>query len=175
MTETKQITIESTRDRHGHGRACLLRWGAREWYATVADVRATAMDLFTCAAYADMIGVLLQAASPPALVLKLSQAMLAGRRPRYFGTPRTLYLLPAGSSARGEGCVLLSQHNRFGQGKADAFLGPDEARIMGRAWLETAEASESDTLFSSVLERAGWLSPEDLDALFGLLAEMRAE
>lgn len=40
--------------------------------------------------------------------------------------------------------------------------------------IEVAEASESDTLFSSVLERAGWMQETEMDALFGLLHDIRS-
>jgi hypothetical protein len=174
MTD-RVITIESTRDRHNHGHACLIRWGAQEWYAPVADVRTTAEDLFTCAAYADLIGELLRIGLPRPQIAQMTTAMLRDRKPRYFGTPRTLHVLPAGSSARQAGAVVLSRQNAFHKGRADAQVDPDEARTMGRAWFQVAEASEADTLFSSVLERAGWMQPAEMDALFGLLNDMRSD
>jgi hypothetical protein len=82
-------------------------------------------------------------------------------------------VLPGGSSARCAGAVVLSRQNAFHKGKAQAALEPDEARAMGRQWFEVAEASESDTLFSSVLERAGWMQETEMDALFGLLSDIR--
>lgn len=170
---TDSIWIESTRDRHKHGNACLIQWGPHQWYAPVEKVRATAEDLFTCAAYADLIGELIRIGLPGAKVSRLTTAMLKGRRPRYFGTPQTIYLLPGGSSARKAGAVALSRQNAFAQRGAEAMLQPDEAREMGRAWFQAAEASESDTLFSSVLERAGWMQEAEMDALFGLLHDIR--
>lgn len=174
MNAPDVILIESTRDRHKHGNACLIQWGARQWYAPVADVRATAEDLFTCAAYADLIGELIRADVPPAIVSRLTTAMLADRRPRYFGTPKTIYVLPGGSSVRKVGVVALSKQNAFHKGKALGALDPNEARAMGRQWFEAAEASESDTLFSSVLERAGWMQQAEMDSLFALLNDIRA-
>jgi hypothetical protein len=53
------------------------------------------------------------------------------------------------------------------------MLDPGEARAMGRQWFTVAEASESDTLFSTVLERAGWMQESEMDALFGLLNDIR--
>lgn len=167
------ILIESTRDRHKHGNACLITWGQHQWYAPVDAVRATAEDLFTCAAYADLIGELLRAGFGPAIVGRMTTAMLADRKPRFFGTPQTIYVLPAGSSARKAGAVVLSRRNAFHKGKAQGALDPGEARAMGRAWFQAAEASEADTLFSSVLERAGWMQEAEMDALFALLSDIR--
>lgn len=174
MTKLDVIFIESTRDRKGHGNACLIQWGPQQWYAPVADVRQTAEDLFACAAYADMIGELLRAGLDGGTVERMVTALLRDRKPRYFGTPRTLYVLPGGSSARKAGAVALSRQNAFRKGKAEAGLHPDEARAMGRRWFTVAEASESDTLFSSVLERAGWMQEAEMDALFGLLNDIRS-
>lgn len=169
------IFIESTRDRKGHGNACLIQWGAQQWYADVADVRQTAEDLFACAAYADMIGELLRAGLDGGTVKRMVTAvLLKDRKPRYFGSPRTLYVLPGGSSARKAGAVALSRQNAFHKGKAEAGLSPDEARTMGRQWFVAAEASEADTLFSAVLERAGWMREAEMDALFGLLNDIRS-
>jgi hypothetical protein len=167
------ITIESTRDRHKLGNACLIRWRAQEWYAPVADVRATAEDLFTCAAYADLIGELIRAGIPAHIITGLTTAMLKDRKPRHFGTAQTLYVLPGGSSARKAGGVGLSRRNAFHKGGAEGMLDPGEARAMGRQWFTVAEASESDTLFSTVLERAGWMQESEMDALFGLLNDIR--
>lgn len=169
------ITIESTRDRHKHGSACLITWGAQQWYAPVDRVRRTAEDLFTCAAYADLVGELFRAGLTADLITGLTTEMLRDRRPRYFGDPQTLYLLPGGSSKRKAGVVMLSRQNAFHKGKAEVGLNPDEARAMGRRWFAAAEASESDTLFSSVLERAGWMTETEMDALFGLLHDMRGD
>lgn len=173
MNTPDSIWIESTRDRDKLGSACLITWGAGQWYAPVDKVRRTAEDLFTCAAYADLIGELMRAGIPADIVTGLTTAMLADRRPRYFGDPETIYILPGGSSARKAGAVMLSRRNAFHKGGAQAGLDPDEARAMGRRWFQAAEASESDTLFSSVLERAGWMKPVEMDALFGLLNDIR--
>lgn len=174
MTTPDTIFIESTRDRHKQGNACLIQWGPQQWYASVDDVRRTAEDLFTCAAYADLIGELLRGGAEPATVGMLTTALLKDRKPRYFGTSKTIYVLPAGSSVRKAGAVVVSRQNAFHKGTAEGALDPDEAREMGRAWFQAAEASESDTLFSSVLERAGWMKETEMDALFGLLNDIRS-
>lgn len=174
MTEDGEaIYIESTRDPTGAGAACLLRWGVVEKYAPVADVRQTAEDLMTCAAYADLVGELLRVGLDGQLIVEMTQAMLHQRQPKFFGAMTTLFLLPAGSSARKQGMVLLARRDLFHQGKADACVTPDEARTMARYWLTAAEASEADTLFGAVLERSGWMQAAELDALFGLLKDIR--
>jgi len=175
MADDTVLTIESTRSVDDAPAACLLRWGAREWYASVPAVRQTAEDLFTCAAYADMIGELLRVGMDAQAVGGLTTAMLAGRKSRYFGSPDTLYVLPGGSSARKVGVVMLGRRNHhFHRGQADGVLDAAEAREMGRAWLTSAEASEADTLFGAVLARSQWMTASELDALFGLLSDIRA-
>lgn len=174
MADDTVLTIESTRSVDDAPPACLLRWGAREWYASVPAVRQTAEDLFTCAAYADTIGELLRIGMDAPTVGSMTTAMLAGRKPRYFGSPDTLYVLPGGSSARKVGVVMLGRRNHFHRGEADGVLDAMEAREMGRVWLTAAEASEADTLFGAVLARSRWMAPDELDALFGLLSDIRA-
>lgn len=164
------IWIESTRGRHDMGSACLIRWGAIEKYAPIVDVRQTAEDLFTCAAYADLIAELLRVGFEPELITSMMTALLGTRH--HFGTPTTLFMIPAGSTAHRVGVVSVALKNRFHQGEADKHLSPSEARTMGRAWLEAAEASEADDLFSSVL--AGWLDSVELDAVFSLLKDVRS-
>ena len=167
------IWIESARDRYAHGNACLIRWQGRERYASVGDVRATAEDLFSCAAYADVIGELIRLGMEGPLVTRFLQGIMRDRRPRFFGRPSTFFMLPGGSSARRVGAVAIGRRDLFHQGKADGQLSADEARAMGRQWLSAAEASEADTLFGAVLENAGWMVEAELDALFSLLNDIR--
>lgn len=167
------LTIESTRDRHDLGPACLLRWDELERYASVTDVRQTAEDLFTCAAYADLIAELLRVGLDTESLSGLTTAMLRHRQPRYFGTPATVFVLPAGSSTLRQGRVLLGRRNQFHQGDVDGVLSVDEARTMARAWLEAAEAAEADSLFGAVLERSGRMVAPELEALFTLVRDIR--
>lgn len=173
------IYIESTRNADSRSAAnpetaCLLRWREAEWYAPVAAIRQTAEDLCTCAAYADLIGELLQVGLEPEIMNQMVSGMLRHRRPRYFGGPDTVFMLPAGSSARKQGMVLLSKQNRFHRNVADGLVMPDAARAMARVWLAAAEASDADTLYSAVLVRSGWLSVTETDALFALVNDIRA-
>lgn len=166
--EDPSIWIVSTRDRQDLGPACQLTWGALEWYAAVADVQATAEDLFTVAAYAEMIGELLRAGIAGNAIERMVQAMMISTDRTYFGAKETITLTPAGSSQRGVGVVMLNR------GSMSGFVSPNEARTMGRAWLQAAEASEADTIFGQVLERSGWMGEMELDALFGLLKDIRS-
>jgi hypothetical protein len=167
------LSIFSTRDVENIGPACRLEWFGREWFAGLDDVRQTAEDLFSCAAYADLIGELMRIGLDSPSITGLMQSVIKDRRPAYFGTPTTAFLLPGGSSQRKMGTVLLGRRNLFHKGKADGWLTPDEAREMGRHWLEAAEGSVQDTLFDQVLRRAGWLGDAELEALFELLSDVR--
>lgn len=174
MTETDAIHIHSLRARNGAPAKCSVTWDGLDRFPSVEDVRQTAEDLFTCAAYADLIGKLLRMKLDGTVVTDLIQSMFLNRQPRYFGAPSTLFILPGGSSSRGCGVVLLAKLDQFHKGEADTSLSPDEARAMGREWLTAAEASEADTLFSTVIKRS-WHTPAgDVDALFDLIAEIRS-
>lgn len=167
MTRKDGIWIESLRDQHSLGNACQIIWEGREWLASVDAVRSTAEDLFTCAAYADLIGELIRLGINENHISGMVGSMLAGRDRSYFGHKNTLMLTPAGSTKRKVGVVVIRRGSLSGE------LSSEEARKMGRRWLTAAEASEADTLFSEVLRRAGWMVPEELDALFGLLHDIR--
>jgi hypothetical protein len=164
---TDSIWIESLRDQHGLGNACQISWANREWLADVEAVRTTAEDLFTCAAYADLIGELIRLGMGADHISGMLGSMLVGRDRRYFGDKSTLILTPGGSTAHKAGVVVVKRGSLVGE------LSPEEAQKMGRNWLATAEASEADTLFSEVLRRAGWMGGPELDALFGLLHDIR--
>lgn len=176
--ENTVIWISSTRDRHAFGPACHLVWEELEWYASVAEVRRTAMHLFIAAAYGDMIGEMLKLGLEPGLltglisgVLSNSDAVKALRdkhdRSPTLGGKHTVHVLPVGSSRHKTGGV------RVSRGQKTADLDTGEAVTMAGHWLTAAEASESDTLFGQVVERAGLLTEFDVDALFGLLTDIR--
>lgn len=139
------IWIESTRGPDDEP-VCLITFGTLKYYATVAEVRETAIDLVTCAAYAEMMMTLItRAGLDAATVSKFATDMLDSRDKRCFGTKNTMTLIPAGSSKRREALVLLKQ------GPYDGALSPDEARSMALGWLAAAEATESDQLVSEAL------------------------
>lgn len=167
------IWIESTRALKDQPAACLMRWDGVERYVPNEDVRQTAEDLMTCAAYADLIEQLLQIGLEPDYLGPLMTDIVSKRQPKYFGTPRSLFLLPGGSSERKKGVVMLGHRNLFHQGKSDGYVFPDKARSMARQWMTAAEAAESDTLFDKVLRRAGWLGDGELQAVFELLYDIR--
>lgn len=164
---TDSIWIYSTRDVHNDGPACRLTWGSREVFASVAAVRQTAEDLFTCAAYAELIGELIHLGLPGDKITPMVASMIGARDTPYLGHKETVQVLPASSSKRRCGVVLISKGSMRGE------LDPGEARAMGGVWLGAAEASEADTLFDRVLRRAGWLGDAELQAVFELLSDVR--
>jgi hypothetical protein len=174
------ISIYSTRDRYSFGPACQIVWQELEWYASVEEVRRTSLHLILCAAYGDMIGELLKLGLDAETVTRLasgvlstSPAVAASRRKHEagmatLGSKHTLLVMPTGSSARKAGGVRISRGGKV------LDMGTDDATRMAKHWLEAAEASDSDTLFSQVVERSGLLSEFDVDALFGLLHDIRS-
>lgn len=147
---------------------CELTWDALQWYAPVEDVRQTAIDLVTCAAYAEMMMQLVvpPLKLPPDVVSVFMSDLLhtTGRREE-FGAATTIRLMPAGSSKRREALVLLRR------GSQKAMVGAAEARGMATAWMSAAEATESDQLVAEAFratQKAG-----DLDQMFGYLRKLR--
>lgn len=147
---------------------CQVTWDGLDWYALVEDVRETAADLMTCAAYAEMMMTLIVRAGVPAnVVSQFTTDLLAGREKRFFGAKTTMELLPAGSSKRKQALVLLKHGSRDGE------LTPDEARTMALAWLAVAEATESDQLVSEALCATG-VPADTQERLFAYLRELRS-
>jgi hypothetical protein len=165
--DSESIWIESTRGPDDEP-VCLITFGPLQWYAPVEDVRETAIDLVTCAAYAEMMMTLIVRVNlSAAVVSQFATDLLSGRDKRYFGARTTMTLLPAGSSKRREALVLLKR------GSQDGALSPDEARAMALRWLAVAEATESDQLVSEALRATA--AGVDPDSLFGYLRELRKE
>lgn len=140
------IHIQSCRD--ADPPSCEISWGPLQFYAPVHDVRLTALDLVTCAAYAEMMMKLVGIGMPPDKVSAFTTDLLADSQRRMFGTATTVKLLPAGASKRREALVLVTR------GSMKGMLSPAEARDMSLAWLETAEASESDAMVLEALEES---------------------
>ena len=163
----ESIWIESTRGPDDEP-ACLITWSALQYYAPVDDVRETAIDLVTCAAYAEMMMTLIVEVNLPAnVVSQFTTDLLSGRDKRYFGAKTTMMLMPAGSSKRKEPLVLLNR------GSLKGAVSPDEARAMALRWLAVAEATESDQLVSEALRATGSTEYEQ-EKLFGYLRKLRA-
>lgn len=166
------IWITSTRDPDGEP-VCELSWGSQDWYAPVADVRQTALDLVTCAAYAEMMRELIITAKlPPPTVEAFTTSLLrgAGRR-QAFGTGTTMDLIPAGAKYKTTGqrqAVVLLEH-----GELDGMVTADEARTMAGAWLAAAEATESDQLVAEAFRATQRGNDAGLDRLFGYLRKLR--
>jgi hypothetical protein len=161
------IWIQSTRGPDDEP-VCEITWGPLQYYAPVGDVRETAIDLVTCAAYAEMMMTLIvRAKLPPDVVSQFATDLLSGRGKRYFGAKTTMTLLPAGSSKRREALVLLKR------GSSEGSLSPGEARAAALRWLEVAEATESDQLVSEALTATG-VDAGIQEKLFGYLRELRS-
>ena len=164
--EHGSIWIESTRDPDGQP-VCLVTFDKLQYYAPVEDVWATAIDLVTCAAYAEMMMTLITRLDlPAATVSAFATDLLAGGGKRYFGAKTTLTLMPAGSSKQRQALVLLNR------GSQDGALTPDEARAMALAWMATAEATESDHLVSEALRATG-TDEAGQEKVFGYLRQLR--
>lgn len=149
---------------------CLLQWGGSEWTASVHDVRQTALDLVTCAAYAEVMMHLMRKLDLPAPVLsQMFTEILSSSTDRpMFGTPATFAMSPAGSSTTRQGCVA------FVRGRLQGTVTPATAREMAMQWLGAAEASESDQLVVEALRTAGHATPEQIDGLFRYLQALRS-
>jgi hypothetical protein len=109
------------------------------------------------------------------LRLNLDAELIAGfislalqdRDKRYFGHRDTLMLMPGASTFRKAGAVII-QHNH-----TKASVDPDEARVMGRNWLEVAEASESDSLVDEALTHFGLLNQTERNRVFDYMRAAR--
>jgi hypothetical protein len=165
--EEDTLWIESTRGPDDEA-ACLFTWGPHQWYAPVADVRRSALDLVSCAAYAEMMMLLVVKLK---LGAKMASAfvtdLLDSRGGRKFGGPATLDMLPVGSTRTGDALVLISR------GSKRATLLPAEARGMALGWLGAAESTESDQLVSEALRGTGM--DDQAERVFGYLRELRKE
>lgn len=151
---------------------CLISWRGLDWRASAEDVRCTAVDLFTMAAWADMMMFLMAkiGLDPGTMTAMMSDLLsqVAHRDGRkMFGTTSTFSLMPVGSSKTGRCSVLLERHGRR------VAVDTEEARGMGLQWLEAVEASESDQLVAEALRAAGGMSPERIQGLFAYLRELR--
>lgn len=165
------IWIKSTRGPDDEP-VCEITWGPLQWYAPVADVRETAIDLVTCAAYAEMMMTLIvRAGIPPEIVQQLTTDLLSGTGRRMFGTPATMELLPAGGSSKRSkqrhALVLLKR------GSLDYALSPHAARTMALGWLQVAEGTESDQLVGEALRSTG-VPDEAQESVFGYLRALRS-
>lgn len=161
------LWVESTRGPDDEP-ACLLTWGPFQWYATVAEVRKTAMDTVSCAAAAETLMLLVAKLEMPGpMASRLLGELLAGTG-REFGTDGTVELVPAGSTKTGDAVVLLRRGSKRGSVLAVT------ARKMALQWLEAAEATESDQLVSEALRGTG-MDAEGQERVFGYLRELRKE
>ena len=167
MTDSDSIWIESTRGPDDEP-CCLITFGPLQAYASVDDVRTTALDLITCAAYSElMMTMVVKVSLSAGVVSRFATELLSGAGRSYFGAKTTLTLLPAGSTRRREALVLLKRGSQAGE------LSPDEARAMALRWLAVAEATESDQLVSEALRATG-SDEAGTEKVFGYLRELRS-
>ena len=147
---------------------CRLAWGPDRWHAPVDEIRKTALDLVSCAAYAEMMMLLVGKLSlPGSTASAFITDLLNSRGGRGFGSGATVDLVPAGSTKTGDAVVLIGRRGRRGH------LFPAEARSMALQWLAAAEATESDQLVSEALRGTGL--EDSAERVFGHLRELRKE
>ena len=167
MTDSDSIWIESTRGPDDEP-CCLITFGPLQAYASVDDVRTTALDLITCAAYSELMMTMVVKVNLSAeIVSRFATDLLSGAGRRFFGAKTTLLLTPAGSTRRREALVLVKRGSQAGE------LSPDEARAMALRWLAVAEATESDQLVSEALRATG-SDEAGTEKVFGYLRELRS-
>ncbi len=163
------ITIVPVRDPDQPG-SCLLSWQGRDWIAPLPDVRATAVDLFTVAAYADlMILMAVRLRLDPGTVSAMASDLISQTGRTSFGTEQTISLLPVGSSKKRQGLVLIRRQ------RLEGVVDTATARQMGLTWLAAAEAAESDQLVTEALRTAGGIPEERIEGLFAYLRELRSK
>lgn len=163
------VWIESTRG-PGQAPVCLVTIGPYQCYPPVADVRQVALDLVTCAAYAEMMLELAvgRAKITAEVVAQFVTDLLARQDRKFFGVRQVLTMLPAASTRRREAAVILHR------GTWDGMLSAVEAREMALHWLAAAEATESDRLVSDALDAAG-INSDRQAMLFAYLSAQRSD
>lgn len=161
------VWIESTRG-PDHEPVCLVTAGPYQSYPSTDEVRQTAIDLVTCAAYAEMIAELVTGAGLPKDTAGAFAVAIMGRSGRAFlGTVHTFKIGPALHRGRSPAVALR-------RGKWSEWLPADEAREMALKWLTAAEATESDQLVSGALDAAG-MDSETQAMVFALLHAQRSD
>lgn len=119
--------------------ACLIDVDGKRWFASPDDVFITGHDLILCAAYADLLIVLVKLAPDATSASGLLGDLISRTGRTTFGTPATFELVPAGSSKAGLSRVVARRG-----GKVITALAGDTARQVGRQWLEVAASVGSD-------------------------------
>ncbi|NJP93934.1 hypothetical protein HCN51_31620 [Nonomuraea sp. FMUSA5-5] len=162
------ITIVSGRDPRVPA-SCLLSWQGHDWVAGVDRVRATAVDLVTAAAWAELMMLLIvKTRLPVATVSAMAGDLLARSGRTELGSQATVMLTPVGSSATRTPLVLLRR------GPLQGLLTTTGARDMGLTWLAAAEAAESDRAVTQALRVVGEFSEPRIEALFDYLRGLRS-
>jgi hypothetical protein len=162
------VWVESTRGPDDEP-VCLVTVGPYQSWPSVDEVRQTAADLMTCAAYAEMLALLIRKVRlEPEIAGQMLTDMIATTGRRMFGTVHTLLMVPS-SQHRGRTAVVV-----FERGKWDGLVTAEEARVMAAKWFAAAEATESDQLVSDALDTAG-VTADTQTMIFALLKAQRSD
>ncbi len=162
-----KLEVQSTRGPDDEP-ACLFTWGALQWYASTESVRKAAIDLVTCAAYAELIMFLvvkLKMDGKTASAFVADLLVQAGHR--HLGSAETVEMVPAGSTQAKKAVVLVRR------GTVQGILDMKGTTGMALQWLEAAEATDSDQLITEALRSAGRLDDGTEEKIFDYLKELR--
>lgn len=161
------IRIVSLRDERQFGTACLIGWRGTEWYASTAYVRQTAHDLMLSATVASL-GATLAAdlGLEHDVTASLLGSLLSKQGVKQLGSKHTFLLTPGVDTKRGVGAVQIKR------GTNHTNISADVAREMAGHWMESAEASESDTIVHRLLQNGG-MDSETLNQLFLAMQAVR--
>lgn len=165
MSDGETLWIESTRGPDDEP-ACLFTWGALRWHAMAPEVRQTAADMLTCAAYADMMMEMIGAGLDAGTVTAFASSLLNGQDKPFFGSGATVRLTPAGDSRKRAALVLMERGSRRHVATSA------EAREMAAGWLTVAEGTESDQLVTEALRACG-VERSTEEKVFGYLRKLR--
>ncbi|MEV0586345.1 hypothetical protein [Nonomuraea sp. NPDC050310] len=150
--------------------SCLISWCGQDWVADVKHVRSTALDLMTCAAYADMLlHLTLQLGIDPSTAGGFAGSLIYTQTGRQsFGSAHTISLLPVGSTRQRMSAV------RITRGRLSGLVTAAEAREMSLVWLSAAEAAESDQVVAEALRAVGRLDEDRVEQVFTYMRELRS-
>jgi len=166
-TEPFPFHINSCVTEPGATPQCLITWDGLEVYASVDDIRATANDLLTAAAYADMAAAFLKIGMDKDTSAQLlSVALGAGMERSFLGSKNTFTVTPAASSKRKAGAVIIKRGSRYGE------LDTDHARDLAGWFHACAEGSEHDCLVRGALTDIGF-DIDRIDMFFQVLSATR--
>ena len=166
------LYIESAVNTDPHSTpVCRVQWDDLTLTPSVYAVMATAIDMYTCAAYADVLIGLMRSGIPPNDTARLATFMLSnygkehGRH--YLGHKETFTMLPAGSTTDKTSAVVLrrgSKHSR---------LNTAQTREIASHWLQAATVSQQDSLVASSVMAIGDNLQEQAQLATAIMSKMR--